>query len=60
MIDKKPPKRPERIPTGSEHADKLWSLLNDCWKWKPEDRPTAGAVSKRVSGFHLLNIHMMG
>ncbi|KAH7320329.1 kinase-like domain-containing protein [Rhizoctonia solani] len=34
--------RPEaHMPTGSKHADRLWSLLTRCWEYDGQDRPTA-------------------
>ncbi|KAF8682652.1 Protein tyrosine kinase [Rhizoctonia solani] len=43
------PARPEEhIPTGDDRADLLWSLLSDCWAFKPEDRPTADDVKYRM------------
>ncbi|CAE6444971.1 unnamed protein product [Rhizoctonia solani] len=44
------PARPEKhIPTGDDQADLLWSLLVDCWAFRPEDRPTAADVKYRMS-----------
>jgi hypothetical protein len=51
MVQKIPPKRPGRIPAGNKNDDELWTLLNECWKWDPKDRPTAGEVGETVSRF---------
>ncbi|CAE6333268.1 unnamed protein product, partial [Rhizoctonia solani] len=43
------PARPEEhIPTGDDRADLLWSLLSDCWAFKPEDRPTVDNIKCRM------------
>ncbi|KDN33753.1 hypothetical protein RSAG8_13151, partial [Rhizoctonia solani AG-8 WAC10335] len=34
-------KRPNEIPMDSLAGDKLWTLLNECWAYKPDLRPTA-------------------
>ncbi|KAJ7588095.1 kinase-like domain-containing protein [Mycena floridula] len=39
------PTRPE-LP---ELNDDIWSLIQDCWKMDPNDRPTAGQMVKRLS-----------
>ncbi|KAG8728311.1 hypothetical protein FRC10_005090, partial [Ceratobasidium sp. 414] len=45
VIKKEFPKRPlEHIPQGSPAGDKLWSLLEKCWTYEPEQRPTAAQV----------------
>ncbi|KAG8748809.1 hypothetical protein FRC11_011862, partial [Ceratobasidium sp. 423] len=42
VIRNKTPERPERhIPVDSRDGDALWSLLNKCWAYKPDDRPSA-------------------
>lgn len=43
-----------QIPTPALHhrlsnADPLWGLLRECWSAKPEERPTAEIVLKKVS-----------
>ncbi|CCO36835.1 Tyrosine-protein kinase Fer [Rhizoctonia solani AG-1 IB] len=43
------PVRPEKhIPSGEDRADLLWSLLVDCWAFRPQDRPTASDVKYRM------------
>ncbi|KAG8795451.1 hypothetical protein FRC12_014268 [Ceratobasidium sp. 428] len=50
LIKRQHPKRPEdTIPTNSQQGDVLWSLLESCWRWDPEDRPEAPSVVKEVS-----------
>jgi hypothetical protein len=57
MVKKELPKRPERIPAGNKHDDALWSLLNECWKWTPEDRPTAQEACKAVSSLDKISFN---
>ncbi|KAG8708284.1 hypothetical protein FRC08_018980 [Ceratobasidium sp. 394] len=50
-IKNETPKRSEeRIPSNSEHGDALWSLLQSCWKFEPEERPDAAEVAKIMEG----------
>ncbi|QRV90507.1 hypothetical protein RhiJN_18525 [Ceratobasidium sp. AG-Ba] len=50
MIHKSCPERPESyIPKNSDHGDKLWSLLQSCWSFDPETRPSAGEVTDIMS-----------
>ncbi|KDN35100.1 hypothetical protein RSAG8_11882, partial [Rhizoctonia solani AG-8 WAC10335] len=43
------PQRPEKeLPTGSEQADLVWGLLNDCWMFDPLRRPTAGGIRDKM------------
>ncbi|KAG9088921.1 hypothetical protein FRC06_001779 [Ceratobasidium sp. 370] len=45
------PKRPEEsIPSNSQHGDALWSLLQSCWEFKPEKRPSAAKVAEIMKG----------
>ncbi|KAG8795785.1 hypothetical protein FRC12_009792 [Ceratobasidium sp. 428] len=50
MFKRLQPTRPEaHIPTGSKDGNKLWSLLQWCWEYKPDKRPSAAEVHKTVS-----------
>ncbi|KAG8712062.1 hypothetical protein FRC08_015072, partial [Ceratobasidium sp. 394] len=50
MIMKVHPERPQdHIPEGSRHGNILWSLLQSCWAYEPDDRPSATQVKERVS-----------
>lgn len=48
-------KRPERASHPKleeyEHRDEIWQLFEDCWKRKPEDRPSASEVVRRLKPF---------
>lgn len=47
------PVRPEtHIPTASNHDDMLWSLLEKCWSFEPEHRPSAERVRDTVGVFN--------
>ncbi|EUC62630.1 tyrosine kinase catalytic domain protein [Rhizoctonia solani AG-3 Rhs1AP] len=49
IMTKTHPERPEsHIPSGAEQADRLWSLLTDCWNPNPQDRPTANEVRNEM------------
>ncbi|QRV88622.1 Ephrin type-A receptor 4 [Ceratobasidium sp. AG-Ba] len=49
VIAKAFPERPEtHIPQNSEHGDALWSLLEWCWAFEPEKRPSASEVKARL------------
>ncbi|KAB5592309.1 Tyrosine kinase catalytic domain containing protein [Ceratobasidium theobromae] len=49
IITKVHPPRPEQhIPSGHEHADRLWSLLIGCWAYIPQDRPTAAGTRDKM------------
>ncbi|KAG8702096.1 hypothetical protein FRC08_003692, partial [Ceratobasidium sp. 394] len=49
LIKKQHPQRPEdTIPTESKHGNTLWSLLELCWSWNPEDRPEAIEVTRTM------------
>ncbi|KAG8710660.1 hypothetical protein FRC08_016878 [Ceratobasidium sp. 394] len=49
LFDKEIPKRPEEnIPSTNQHGDVLWSLLQGCWEYEPEKRPSATEVAKIV------------
>ncbi|CUA73158.1 hypothetical protein RSOLAG22IIIB_10598 [Rhizoctonia solani] len=49
IMTKTHPERPEaHIPSGVEQADRLWSLLTDCWSPNPDDRPTASEVRDKM------------
>ncbi|KAG8680058.1 hypothetical protein FRC08_016563, partial [Ceratobasidium sp. 394] len=51
ITTKKIPTRPEvYIPSSSRHGDTLWSLLQSCWAYKPEERPSAAHVAKMLQG----------
>ncbi|KAG8701683.1 hypothetical protein FRC09_005196 [Ceratobasidium sp. 395] len=50
MLKRLQPKRPDTyIPFGSKDGDKLWSLLQWCWEYEPENRPSAAEVKNSVS-----------
>ncbi|KAG9080753.1 hypothetical protein FS749_007910, partial [Ceratobasidium sp. UAMH 11750] len=50
-IKNETPKRPEEhMASNSEHGDALWSLLQSCWKFEPEERPDAAEVAKIMKG----------
>ncbi|KAJ1301876.1 hypothetical protein OPQ81_000716 [Rhizoctonia solani] len=34
-----------------EHSDEIWQLFEDCWKRRPEDRPSAREVVRRLRPF---------
>ncbi|KAG9088919.1 hypothetical protein FRC06_001777, partial [Ceratobasidium sp. 370] len=45
------PKRPEgHIPSNSQYGDTLWSLLQSCWEFEPEKRPSASTVAEIMKG----------
>ncbi|KAG8735757.1 hypothetical protein FRC10_010175 [Ceratobasidium sp. 414] len=49
LVKKEAPKRPEKhIPLNSQHGDALWSLLQGCWEYEPEKRPSAAQVAEIV------------
>ncbi|CCO35096.1 Proto-oncogene tyrosine-protein kinase ROS [Rhizoctonia solani AG-1 IB] len=49
IISGKLPERPEKyLPSGSKPADLLWSLLNDCWAYDPQQRPAAAKVQDKL------------
>ncbi|KAF8602348.1 kinase-like protein [Ceratobasidium sp. AG-I] len=49
------PKRPEdKLPTGSEAGDLLWSVLVRCWSFEPQARPTAHEVRHLVTPLKLV------
>ncbi|KAG8742436.1 hypothetical protein FRC10_001450, partial [Ceratobasidium sp. 414] len=49
LIKKQHPERPEdTIPTESKRGNTLWSLLEICWSWNPEDRPGAAEVARAM------------
>ncbi|KAG8774468.1 hypothetical protein FRC12_001963 [Ceratobasidium sp. 428] len=49
ILHRQHPKRPEdTIPTWSEQGDNLWSLLEACWSWDPDDRPEVALVVELV------------
>ncbi|CAE6459277.1 unnamed protein product [Rhizoctonia solani] len=49
ILNRVHPARPEaHIPTGSKHADRLWSLLLSCWEYDSQDRPTALQVRNEM------------
>ncbi|KAG8795779.1 hypothetical protein FRC12_009786 [Ceratobasidium sp. 428] len=49
MFERLQPKRPEEtLSTGSKDGDKLWSLLQWCWEYEPEKRPSAAEVKKAM------------
>jgi hypothetical protein len=47
----------DQTPTRAEHSkleeyesrDEIWQLLEDCWKRRPEDRPTAKDLVQRLT-----------
>jgi hypothetical protein len=44
------PARPEKqMPPDTEHGDKLWTLLVNCWWHQPKERPKARGVHDAVS-----------
>ncbi|KAG8698585.1 hypothetical protein FRC09_007160, partial [Ceratobasidium sp. 395] len=46
-VERLQPKRPEAyIPTDSKDGDNMWSLLQQCWQYEPEKRPSAAEVQK--------------
>ncbi|KAG8694133.1 hypothetical protein FRC08_008692 [Ceratobasidium sp. 394] len=50
VAEKKYPKRPQvHIPDDSEHGDILWVLLQRCWTYEPEERPSAAEVKEMMS-----------
>ncbi|QRV95924.1 Tyrosine kinase catalytic domain protein [Ceratobasidium sp. AG-Ba] len=44
------PDRPVHIPTNSTSGDTLWSLLDSCWRYEPEERPDVNHVKLVMSG----------
>ncbi|KAG8790561.1 hypothetical protein FRC12_011567 [Ceratobasidium sp. 428] len=49
MVERSQPNRPKTsIPIGSTNGDKMWSLLQSCWEYEPEKRPSALEVKKIV------------
>ncbi|QRV98462.1 Serine/threonine-protein kinase [Ceratobasidium sp. AG-Ba] len=55
-VSKEAPPRPETdIPTGDRQADALWSILLDCWKDEPTERPWADLVAARIESLQELS-----
>lgn len=44
-----PPRPEEHLPSDSKLDNMLWSLLEQCWAFKPEHRPSAKKVQDEVS-----------
>ncbi|CAE6399768.1 unnamed protein product [Rhizoctonia solani] len=44
VMKKESPPRPETLPKGHEHNDKLWELLVRCWSFEPAARPSATEI----------------
>ncbi|KAG9075692.1 hypothetical protein FS749_012612 [Ceratobasidium sp. UAMH 11750] len=60
FIDKEIPKRPEEnIPSNSKHGDVLWSLLQRCWEYKPEKRPSTPEVAEIVRQSHTHHVLLL-
>ncbi|CAE6458990.1 unnamed protein product [Rhizoctonia solani] len=38
------PQRPNEIALYTRHSDRVWDILQQCWKWNPGERPTAGQI----------------
>ncbi|CAE6459295.1 unnamed protein product [Rhizoctonia solani] len=39
-------KYPEELLLYTRHSDRVWDILQQCWQWKPSDRPTAEQVKE--------------
>ncbi|KAG8795450.1 hypothetical protein FRC12_014267 [Ceratobasidium sp. 428] len=49
ILHRQYPKRPEdTIPTLSKQGDNLWSLLEACWSWDPNDRPEVSLIVELI------------
>ncbi|KAG8748597.1 hypothetical protein FRC12_013829 [Ceratobasidium sp. 428] len=49
VMEKSQPERPEvAIPIDSKDGNKMWSLLQWCWEYEPEKRPSAAEVREIV------------
>ncbi|CAE6519735.1 unnamed protein product [Rhizoctonia solani] len=54
ILNGKIPARPLHcIPKNSRNGEELWNLLLSCWKFDPEERPTAGEVKRSLSGISI-------
>ncbi|CAE6423353.1 unnamed protein product [Rhizoctonia solani] len=48
IINRDIPTRPVSIPVGHASGDALWHLFTLCWKYEPEERPSAAEVAEMV------------
>ncbi|KAL5638734.1 hypothetical protein ACGC1H_003182 [Rhizoctonia solani] len=39
-------KYPEELSLYTRHSDRVWDILQQCWQWKPSDRPTAEQIKE--------------
>lgn len=46
IIQRGTPTRPVTIPDDHESGDLIWDLFTLCWKYAPEERPSAGKVAE--------------
>ncbi|KAJ1304048.1 hypothetical protein OPQ81_008456 [Rhizoctonia solani] len=37
-------KYPEELALYTRHSDRVWEILQECWQWKPGERPTAEQI----------------
>ena len=58
-------KHPER-PTHSSLTDRLWTLMQQCWRYNPQDRPRVDQVVQQLSvlppqfdDIHLVTYHLL-
>ncbi|KAH7322150.1 kinase-like domain-containing protein [Rhizoctonia solani] len=53
IIQRDTPTRPVSIPDGHESGDMLWDLFTLCWKYVPDERPSAANVTEVMKGIPL-------
>ncbi|KAG8733881.1 hypothetical protein FRC11_000759 [Ceratobasidium sp. 423] len=41
-------KYPEELSLYTRHSDRVWNLLQQCWQWKPGERPTAEQIKEAL------------
>ncbi|KAG8727681.1 hypothetical protein FRC12_022313 [Ceratobasidium sp. 428] len=52
VIQREVPQRPlEHIPPNDGQGDMLWTLMKNCWRYEPEERPTTDHVYKTMKPF---------
>lgn len=48
-----PPRRPKELPVGDNKADRMWTLLANCWDHDPAARPHVSSVLESLQEFAL-------
>ncbi|KAG8720608.1 hypothetical protein FRC09_009272 [Ceratobasidium sp. 395] len=46
VMEGKHPARPPELPMDTGFGDELWSLMVECWKSRPQHRPTADVITQ--------------